>query len=104
MGKMDRLTLGDSLTMPAPLNAGPVIATRGLGKTYATSAGEKIDALRRLLRGELLVSPEEAFRQAFQSIKPTDAVCVGLFPRIKDEVKENVLFAGRHGGEAFRRK
>ena len=49
-------------------------------------------------------SPEEAFRQAFRSIKPTDAVCVGLFPRIKDEVKENVLFAGRHGGEAFRRK
>jgi NitT/TauT family transport system ATP-binding protein len=48
MGKMDRLTLGDSMTMPAPLNAGPVIATRGLGKTYATSTGEKIDALTQV--------------------------------------------------------
>ncbi len=34
-------------------------------------------------------SAEAAFKLAFQSIKPNDFVCVGLFPRIKDEVKEN---------------
>jgi hypothetical protein len=30
-----------------------------------------------------------AFRTAFQSIKPNDGVFVGMFPRYKDEVKEN---------------
>jgi hypothetical protein len=32
---------------------------------------------------------DQAFRTAFESIKPTDAVYVGMFPRAKDEVKEN---------------
>ena len=32
---------------------------------------------------------DQAFRTAFESIKPTDAVYVGMFPRVKDEVKEN---------------
>ena len=32
---------------------------------------------------------EQAFRVAFQSIKPTDCVIVGMFPRFKDEVAEN---------------
>jgi NitT/TauT family transport system ATP-binding protein len=50
MGKMDRLTLGETLTMPGAMTGArtPVIATRGLGKTYATSAGEKIDALTQV--------------------------------------------------------
>ncbi len=32
---------------------------------------------------------EQAFRQAFASIKPTDGVFIGLFPRASDEVREN---------------
>jgi hypothetical protein len=32
---------------------------------------------------------DRAFRAAFASIKPTDGVFVGMFPRIKDEVREN---------------
>jgi hypothetical protein len=32
---------------------------------------------------------EPAFRTAFESIKPIDGVFIGLFPRIKDEVREN---------------
>jgi NitT/TauT family transport system ATP-binding protein len=48
MGKMDRVTLGETLSMPGAMTAAPVIATRGLGKTYATSAGEKIDALTQV--------------------------------------------------------
>ena len=32
---------------------------------------------------------EQAFRTAFESIKPIDGVFVGLFPRVKDEVREN---------------
>jgi hypothetical protein len=47
-------------------------------------------------------NPEAAFKQAFQSMKPTDFVCVGMFPRIKDEVKENAYFTSRHGVVASR--
>lgn len=32
---------------------------------------------------------EQAFRRAYASIKPTDGVFVGMFPRVKDEVREN---------------
>ncbi len=32
---------------------------------------------------------EQAFRTAYESIKATDGVFIGLFPRFKDEVKEN---------------
>jgi len=32
---------------------------------------------------------EQAFRTAFSSIKPNDGVFVGMYPRNKDEVKEN---------------
>jgi hypothetical protein len=33
---------------------------------------------------------EQAFRTAFASIKPTDAIYLGMYPRHKDEMKENV--------------
>ena len=36
-----------------------------------------------------------AFRTAFQSIKPTDGVFVGMFPRYKDEVRENAQIVHR---------
>jgi hypothetical protein len=32
---------------------------------------------------------DQAFRTAFESIKPTDGIYIGMFPRVKDEVKEN---------------
>ena len=32
---------------------------------------------------------EQAFRTAFESIKPSDGVFVGMFPLLKDEVREN---------------
>jgi len=32
---------------------------------------------------------DDAFKLAFASIKPTDGVIVGMFPRMKDEVREN---------------
>jgi hypothetical protein len=32
---------------------------------------------------------EQAFRTAFESIKPIDGVFIGLFPRAKDEIREN---------------
>lgn len=38
---------------------------------------------------------ESAFRNAFKSIKPNDGVFVGMFPRYKDEVKENAEIVHR---------
>jgi hypothetical protein len=32
---------------------------------------------------------EQAFRTAFESIKPTDGVFVGIYPRARDEVRED---------------
>ncbi len=38
---------------------------------------------------------DQAFQTAFASIKPTDAVFVGMFPRVRDEVRENAERACR---------
>jgi hypothetical protein len=38
---------------------------------------------------------EQAFRTAFESIKPTDGVYVGMFPRFKDEIRENAEIVHR---------
>ena len=38
---------------------------------------------------------EQAFRTAFQSIKPIDGVYVGMCPRVKDEIKENTELVTR---------
>ncbi len=45
-----------------------------------------------LAAGRLTGSPQSidaAFKTAFESIKPKDCVVVGMYPRYKDEVKEN---------------
>ncbi len=38
---------------------------------------------------------EQAFRTAFDSIKPTDGIYVGMFPRYHDEVKDNAEIVQR---------
>jgi hypothetical protein len=38
---------------------------------------------------------EKAFRTAYASIKPGDGVYVGMFPRVKDEVRENAEIVHR---------
>jgi hypothetical protein len=38
---------------------------------------------------------EEAFRLAYSSIKPQDAVIVGMYPRYSDQVQENCARARR---------
>jgi hypothetical protein len=45
-----------------------------------------------LAAGRLARSPEaidKAFKDAYDNIKPQDCIVVGMFPRFKDEVKEN---------------
>ena len=49
-------------------------------------------AFKILAAGRCIQTPQQvdqAFRFAFDNIKPQDAVIVGMFPRIKDEVTEN---------------
>jgi len=51
----------------------------------------------KILAAGRVSSPEAAFKRAFASIKPIDLVCVGMFPRVKDEVKENAWWTAVHG-------
>jgi hypothetical protein len=49
-------------------------------------------AFKILAAGRRIQTPKEvdqAFQFAFDSIKPQDAVIVGMFPRVKDEIAEN---------------
>jgi len=47
----------------------------------------KVLAAGRIGRPDAL---DQAYRLAFKSIKPTDCIFVGMFPRAKDEVRDNV--------------
>jgi hypothetical protein len=51
----------------------------------------------KILAAGRVSNPEAAFKSAFSSIKPIDLVCVGMFPRIKDEVKEHAWWTTLHG-------
>ncbi|HOL71756.1 MAG TPA: hypothetical protein PLA43_15290 [Bryobacteraceae bacterium] len=54
----------------------------------------------KILAAGRVSNVEMAFKRAFDSIKPNDLVCVGMFPRVKDEVKEDAYFASRYGVSA----
>lgn len=57
-------------------------------------------AFKILAAGRLCETPEqveEAFRSAFQGIKPNDAVIVGMYPEYSDQVAENVRLTIRYG-------
>jgi hypothetical protein len=43
----------------------------------------------KIMAAGRITNAEQAFRTAFESIKPNDGVFIGLFPRVKDEVREN---------------
>ncbi|MBM3335644.1 hypothetical protein FJY63_13375 [Candidatus Sumerlaeota bacterium] len=56
-----------------------------------------------LAAGRLCSSPatvEQAFRYAFEHIKPTDGVIVGMYPRFSDEPAQNAALARKHGRPA----
>jgi hypothetical protein len=54
----------------------------------------------KILAAGRVRSAEAAFKLAFKSIKPTDFVCVGMCPLVKDEVKENASLTSRYGAVA----
>ncbi len=51
----------------------------------------------KILAAGRVSNAERAFKRAFESIKPTDFVCVGMFPRVKDEVKEDAYYTAKYG-------
>jgi hypothetical protein len=57
--------------------------------------GFKILAAGRLANDQNSV--REAFRFAFQNIKPTDGVIVGMYPRFFDEIRANAQYAREYG-------
>lgn len=58
-------------------------------------------AFKILAAGRLSERPqwvEQAFRDTFSSIKPSDGVIVGIYDRYSDQPAENAAFAQRFGG------
>ena len=84
-----RALLGD---VPEPqsevyLRGDPARMYRVMRQTAKPCLAFKILAAGRVASSYRAV--EQAFRVAFESIKPADCVIVGMFPRFKDEVAEN---------------
>jgi len=69
------------------LETDPPRAYRVAKQTPKTCFLFKILAAGRLTSSPQLI--DSAFKTAFESIKPKDCVVVGMYPRYKDEVKEN---------------
>ena len=69
------------------LETDPAVAYRVARQTQKTCFLFKILAAGRLTRSPQMV--DEAFATALESIKPKDCVVVGMYPRYKDEVKQN---------------
>lgn len=69
------------------LEGDPARMTRVIRQTRKTCLAFKILAAGRL--ADPAEAREKAFRFAFENIKAQDAVIVGMYPRFKDEVREN---------------
>ncbi len=84
---------GELLEMPGELylQSDPPRMYRFMRQTAKPCFAYKILAAGRIDERAM----DEAFRVAFTSIKPTDAVFVGMFPRMRDEVRENAERACR---------
>jgi len=78
---------GQSLEMPHEvyLQSDPPRMYKVMRQTAKTCFAFKILAAGRVADGDVA----QAFRIAFSSIKNTDGVFIGVFPRRKDELKEN---------------
>jgi len=69
------------------LETDPPRAYRVARQTQKTCFLFKVLAAGRLTNSRQAI--DTAFKTALQSIKPSDCIVVGMFPRFKDEVKEN---------------
>jgi hypothetical protein len=78
------------------LEGDPARMCRVIQKTTKTCLAFKILGAGR--SAESKEDLEKAFKFAFDNIKPYDAVIVGMYPRFKDEVRENAEVVRRVAG------
>lgn len=85
--ELKQILNGQSLEMPHEvyLQSDPARMYKVMRQTAKTCFAFKILAAGRVADGDV----KEAFRSAYSSIKNTDGVFIGVFPRRKDELKEN---------------
>ncbi len=78
---------GESIEMPGEiyLQSDPPRMYAFMRRTKKPCFAYKILAAGRISERDA----DQAFRTAFAGIKPIDGVFVGMFPRVKDEVREN---------------
>jgi hypothetical protein len=84
-----RKLLGGELPLPAIevyLDNDPPRMYKVIRQTKKPCFAFKILAAGRIEKPDAL---DQAYRTAFESIKPTDCIFVGMFPRIQDEVRDN---------------
>jgi hypothetical protein len=88
-----KILSGESVEMPSELylKSDPARMYRVMRQTRKPCFAFKILAAGRIADRGI----EDAFRTAFESIKPTDGVYVGMFPKYKDEVRENAEIVHR---------
>jgi hypothetical protein len=89
----NRVLNGQALEMPNEvyLKSDPPRMYKAMRQTRKPCFAFKILAAGRIADGGI----ERAFRTAFESIKPIDGIYVGVFPRVKDEVRENAEIVHR---------
>jgi hypothetical protein len=88
-----RALLGEAPLGESFLEKDPVRMTAVVRKTKRPCLGFKI-----LGAGRNISSPETieaSFRYAYSSIKPGDAIIVGMWPKYKDEIGENTTLVRR---------
>ncbi len=85
--ELKKVLNGETLEMSGEiyLQSDPPRMYRVMRQTAKPCFAFKILAAGRIPAGGV----DQAFRTAFESIKPSDGIYVGMFPRVKDEVKEN---------------
>ncbi len=92
----------EKLLGQAPLNVGEVYLPMDPPRMYKMIRQTKRPCLafKILAAGRLSERKEwveQAFRETFAAIKPTDAVIVGMYDRFSDQPAENAEFARRFG-------
>ena len=90
-----RARLGDEIVGEPFLSGDPKRMTARVRQVKKPCLGFKILGAGRLCGNPQAV--EQAFAFAYSSIKPSDAVIVGLFPILKDEIKEDCELAHKYG-------
>ncbi len=90
-----RQAFGDSIVDEPFFEDDPIRMTAVIREVKKPCLAFKILAAGRLCNNQAQV--ERAFQFAFQNIKPTDAVIVGMFPVYEDEIALNAAYTRKHG-------